>query len=270
MTDINEQASYECNCGVAHYRPKELGAPEGWRVVKVMGGQVLLCPDCVRSVDFQQHSVVAPVQKNSPTPIAGGKPDGKTVSLLRSGVYIDLSDPDYSRVHINDIAAGLARECRFAGQMHGYYPVAQHCVIGSMIAPNHFKYAFLMHDAAEAIIKDIPSPLKALLPDYRKIEAMHEKRLFERFQVPMTKAMKEEVKIIDRIMLAAENHVIRKIPLCAAIPPGELKNSQWSHAFDTAVQLIDSSRNFGWERPFIERFHELAPPAVLQNERKAA
>lgn len=268
MTDINEQASYECTCGVAVHRPKELGVPKGWLVDSMRNS--ILCPDCVRSFDFQSHSASAPVQGNAPTPIAGGKPDAKTVSLLRSGVYLDLSDPDYSRVHINDIAAGLARECRFAGQMTGFYPVAQHCVLGSMIAPNHFKYAFLMHDAAEAIIKDIPSPLKALLPDYRKIEAMHEKRLFERFQVPMTKAMKEEVKIIDRIMLAAENHVIRKMPLCAAIPPGELKNSKWTRDFDTAVQLIDGSTQTGWERPFIERFFELAPTCVLQNERKAA
>lgn len=269
MTE-NEQASYECSCGYAIHRPKELGMPVGWQVVKHRDGKSIVCPDCVNSLNFQQHSSNVPVQSNSPTPIAGAKRDAKTTSLLRSGVYIDLADPDYSRVHIRDIAAGLARECRFAGQMFGYYPVAQHSVIGSLIAPAHVQYPFLMHDGTEAIIKDIPSPLKALLADYRKIEAMHEERLFARWQVPMSKAMKGEVKRIDRIMLAAENYAVRKMVLCAAIQPGDLNDNLFKRDFDKAVRLINDSKETGWERPFIERFYELAPMAVLENERKAA
>ena len=245
--------------------------PVGWQVVSHRNGKSILCPDCVRSLDFQLHSSTANLpMRNEPTPIAGAKPDAKTTSLLRSGVYIDLADPDYSRVHIRDIAAGLARECRFAGQMFGYYPVAQHCVIGSLIAPAHVQYAFLMHDAAEAIIKDIPSPLKALLHDYRKIEAMHEERLFARWQVPMAKAMKAEVKRIDRIMLAAENMAVRNMEMCEAIQPADLKDNAFVHDFDKAATLIVKSKETGWERPFIERFYELAPMAVLENERKAA
>lgn len=166
MTDT-ERVSYECNCGVSHNTPAGWGVPKGWAILTDRDGKSCLCPDCVRMIDFGQHSS-EPLGGGGPTPIAFDKTDAKTTSLLRSGVYIDLSDPDYSRVHIRDIAAGLARECRFAGQLHGYYPVAQHCVIGSLIAPAHVQYVFLMHDAAEAIIKDIPSPLKALLPDYRK------------------------------------------------------------------------------------------------------
>lgn len=269
MTD-NEQASYECSCGYKVHRPRELGMPEGWQVIAENNCKFMICPDCVNSLNFQQHSSNVPVQGNAPTPIAGAAKDAKTTSLLRSGVYIDLADPDYSRVHIRDIAAGLARECRFAGQIFGYYPVAQHCVIGSLIAPAHVQYAFLMHDAAEAIIKDIPSPLKAMLPDYRKIEAMHEERLFKRWQVPMTTAMKTEVKRIDRIMLAAENYAVRKMEMCEAIKPVNLLDRLFMPGFDKAVKLIDDSKETGWERPFIERFYELAPMAVLENERKAA
>lgn len=272
MTE-NEQASYECSCGFSVHRPKELGVPAGWRVMIGDNGKSIACPDCVRSFDAELHggAMASPdVCSNTPTPVAGLKRDASTTSLLRSGVYIDLADPDYSRVHIRDIAAGLARECRFAGQMFGYYPVAQHCVIGSLIAPAHVQYAFLMHDAAEAIIKDIPSPLKALLPDYRKIEAMHEERLFARWQVKMGGTIKAEVKRIDRIMLAAENFAVRKMDLCAAIKPGDLNENKWKADFDKAVKLIDDSKETGWERPFIERFYNLAPMAVLQNERKAA
>ncbi len=269
MTE-NEQASYECSCGYSVHRPKELGMPIGWQIANHCNGKSLMCPDCANVFNFSQHSSNSPVQGNAPTPIAGAAKDAKTTSLLRSGVYIDLADPDYSRVHIRDIAAGLARECRFAGQMYGYYPVAQHCVIGSLIAPAHVQYPFLMHDGTEAVIKDIPSPLKALLPDYREIESMHEERLFARWQVPMDKAMKAEVKRIDCIMLAAENHAVRKMDLCASIQPGALNDNLFKRDFDKAVRLIDGAKETGWERPFIERFYDLAPMAVLENERKAA
>lgn len=270
MTD-NQQASYECNCGFSVHRPKELGMPAGWQVVNHRNGKSIMCPDCVCSFDFAQHSSAPqPVRSDSPTPIAGARHDAKTTSLLRSRVYLDLADPDYSRVHIRDIAAGLARECRFAGQIFGYYPVAQHCVIGSLIADATVQYSFLMHDAAEAIIKDIPSPLKALLPDYRKIEAIHEQRIFARWQVPMDKGMKAEVKRIDRIMLAAENVTIRQMQLCEAVQPGDLQSPMFQRDLDKAITLITDSNEQGWERPFMDRFYDLAPISVLENERKAA
>lgn len=263
MSD-NEQATYACSCGVQHNRPKELGAPEGWAIFSHANGKSMLCPDCARTLKVSGKPIL---QGGGPTPIAVDKSDEDCMQLLRSGVYLNLADPDYSRVHIRDIAAGLSRECRFAGQLFGYYPVAQHCVIGSQIAPDEVKYAFLMHDAAEAVIKDIPSPLKRMLPDYRKVEAMHEQRIFERWQVPMSDDVKREVKRIDTIMLAAENVAVRfqtRVKAFATL------SSQDCELAQVAISRIDQHANKAWERPFLDRFFAIAPMSVLEQERIAA
>jgi len=237
--------------------------PKGWKVVEHDDvGKMLVCDSCLKIGKFADSAILT---GGKPTPIRIADGTGDYDFGLRSGAFIDLSDPDYSRVEIRDIAAGLARECRFAGQIHGYYTVAEHCVIGTLIAPQPVKYAFLMHDAAEAILKDIISPLKKLLPDYHKIEAMHETRLFERFMVPTD--VKKQVKQIDMIMLAAENVAIR--------------NQSRVHAFrkmtavdmklaNQAVDLIKAANGKSWERPFLERFHELAPLEALETGRIAA
>ena len=43
-------------------------------------------------------------------------------------------------------------------------------MLASWIAPDEYKYDCLMHDAAEAFLGDIPSPLKQLLPEFKRIE----------------------------------------------------------------------------------------------------
>ena len=59
-----------------------------------------------------------------------------------------------------------------------------------------------MHDAAEAYIKDMPSPIKLLLPDYRALEQRVEIAICERFGLPL--ALSSCVKYADLIMLASE------------------------------------------------------------------
>lgn len=64
-------------------------------------------------------------------------------------------------IDILDIAHHLANECRYAGACPEHYSVAQHSVLVS----HHFdsptlKLAGLLHDAEEAYLKDIPSPVK--------------------------------------------------------------------------------------------------------------
>lgn len=59
-----------------------------------------------------------------------------------------------------------------------------------------------MHDAAEAYCQDIPAPLKALLPDYRRIEAFVDELIRFKFNLPLTPS--PEVKYADLKMLATE------------------------------------------------------------------
>lgn len=255
ITHICSRCAAEFNGGNATLPPPK------WRWI---AGK-LICGDCIAAADFSGHTSVS---GNAPTPVSGAHDELEYGSLLRSGVLIDLADPDYSRVHIRDIASGLARECRFNGQIAGWWPVAAHSVVGSMIAPKEIAYDFLMHDAAEAVIKDITSPLKRLLGEaYARIETMHEQRCFKRFRVPM--ADKASVKRVDIIMLAAEDHVIRGIPTKHAfrrLEPREMNAAQCA-----SVHIRNLHRpNANWERPFLERFAKLAPIELITEERIAA
>lgn len=100
--------------------------------------------------------------------------------MLSSGALFDLTDPFASDFTLVDIAHGLARVCRFAGQTNRFYSVAEHCVHVARLVPLEHARAALLHDAAEAFIGDVTRPLKALLPDYRKIESKVEDAISDR------------------------------------------------------------------------------------------
>jgi len=123
-------------------------------------------------------------------------------TLTSTGQHFDLVDPQPDMINLLDIASGLSNECRFNGQCRYFYSVAQHCYQASLIVPPEFALEALLHDASEAYIKDIPRPLKALLPDYRRIEQRVEAAIRARFGLP--DAQSYPVTEADRIMLATE------------------------------------------------------------------
>jgi len=119
-----------------------------------------------------------------------------------SGRRLDFLNPDIDSICISDISHALSNECRYAGHCPGFYSVAQHSYLTSLIVPPEFYLEALLHDAAEAYCKDIPSPLKGLLPDYRAIEARIDAVIRRKFHLP--EKMSSEVKRADLIMLATE------------------------------------------------------------------
>lgn len=79
-------------------------------------------------------------------------------------------EPRIDQVAIEDIAHGLAYQCRFNGQTCEFYSVAQHSLVVAQLVPEHLQFAALMHDAAEAYLGDMVKPLKVLLPQFAQIE----------------------------------------------------------------------------------------------------
>ena len=129
-----------------------------------------------------------------------------------SGRIIDIRKPSPSEFTLNDIAFGLSRQFRYNGLTVLPYTVAQHSVIVSKlcISPKA-QIVAMLHDASEAFLHDIPTPLKNLLPDYRKIEgrfqlAIMEGILPEGFYENLQEAeeVDVEVKAADRTALIHE------------------------------------------------------------------
>jgi len=122
--------------------------------------------------------------------------------LTRSGKHFDFADPQPDQIDIVDIAWALSNECRFAGQCIGFYSVAQHSLRASHIVQPESALEALLHDASEAYCKDIPMPLKALLPDYKAIERRVDIAIRAKFGLPTN--CSAAVKHADLILLATE------------------------------------------------------------------
>lgn len=120
--------------------------------------------------------------------------------LTFSGYDFDLLRSDDNAWRIIDIAHGLSNLCRFAGHTTELYSVAQHCVVMSRHAPQRLALTALFHDAAEAFVGDMPTPLKALLSDYREIEARIRAAILRRLGLPAT--LPPEIMLADRVFLA--------------------------------------------------------------------
>lgn len=88
----------------------------------------------------------------------------------KSGVYVNVIDPDPNTLHLGDIAHALGKVQRFGGHLPVGWSVAQHSLLVASMAPEGMQLEALLHDASEAFLCDIPAPLKAHLPDYRAIE----------------------------------------------------------------------------------------------------
>lgn len=160
--------------------------------------------------------------------------------LTYSGRHYDFLDPRPDDINVIDVAHGLANAGRFAGHTKSFYPIAQHCVIGSYIVPKAFAFEFLMHDAHEAYTTDIPAPLKALLPDYQAIEDRSAGALRATFGLPLTTS--PEVKHADIVMLATERRDLMPSdstpwPILQGVEPLPKKIYTWSPARAKAAFL---------------------------------
>lgn len=120
-----------------------------------------------------------------------------------TGRKIDYRNFCIDDVSILDIAKGLSNECRFGGQCDVFYSVAQHSLLVSSIVPAHLALEALLHDASEAYLKDFPSPLKKILPEYSRLENKIDCKIREKFNISTVKS--PEVKLADLIILATES-----------------------------------------------------------------
>jgi len=120
-----------------------------------------------------------------------------------TGRTIDVRNPDPEQIYIHDIAVGLANQCRFAGHVTKWISVARHSLnVCELVQDPNLKLAALLHDASEAYLLDMPSPIKALLPHYKALEENMMRVIAKKygFEYPLHPL----VKMADRNALEAE------------------------------------------------------------------
>ena len=154
-----------------------------------------------------------------------------SLKLMSHGTMFDLLNPTPEMINMDEIAHSLDHTCRFGGACSQFYSVAEHSMAGAFIAYEdaligdhglHDLYrlnlakAFLLHDAAEAYIGDIPTPVKILLGDQvldmesRIMDCIYKKLWPEYFGLSEgdLASLQADVKRIDVIMLSIERNFL--------------------------------------------------------------
>jgi len=127
-----------------------------------------------------------------------------------TGKYVNPFDMNIEDIDIKDIAHALSMMCRFSGHCQQFFSVAHHSLLVSNALPDDFKLEGLLHDASEAYLVDIPSPIKQKMPQYLEVENNLMTVISKKFG--FTWPSSPEVKKQDKNALEYEweNNVINK------------------------------------------------------------
>lgn len=152
----------------------------------------------------------------------------QTILTLSNGKNLDLLNPRPEDIDFNVIAEHLGKEARFNGATpDAQYSVAQHSYLGAdaILADGGRDIEaayFLLHDAHEAILKDITTPLKQSLSEiaaayydipadnvmssFGILEQRADAAIFEAagLKWPMPKDLRRTIKKYDLIMFVTE------------------------------------------------------------------
>jgi hypothetical protein len=106
--------------------------------------------------------------------------------MLSNGKYFNFLKPEEAEYDIEEIAHALSHICRFTGHL----------------VPQQYAMMGLLHDAQEAFVSDMATPLKQMMPDYKALEKRIEKDIAQRFNLPFP--FPPEIKQADIKALATE------------------------------------------------------------------
>lgn len=143
---------------------------------------------------------------------------GEWMQTSRGGKFFP-ADPRPEEIFIEDIANGLALDCRYGGQgrTDRYYSVAEHCVHMARYAamlgwPPEAQLATLLHDGAEGYINDLPRAVKAAVGfGYTNIEHNIEAVIYAKFDIEdAADGWKAQIKKLDRRIIVNEKAAIMK------------------------------------------------------------
>lgn len=162
-------------------------------------------------------------------------------------------DPKEEDIHIDDIARGLSNQCRFTGQCYNFYSIAQHCVLVSYLVGKTEQFQALMHDASEAYICDVSSPIKQTqdFAGYRKIEKQIQSAIYRKYGLPEIEH--PSIKEADLRILSTEAR-----DLFQSIHP------DWNNKYEPYPFRIDPLPPMEARKLFLNRFYELYDATLIK------
>lgn len=171
-----------------------------------------------------------------------------------NGGRFDLLNPEASTFSIFEIANSLSHLCRFTGHLVAPYNVAHHSWLVSHVVPAEHALAGLLHDAAEAFMGDVATPLKALLPEYKALEERVETVVLSRFGLPPR--LPPEIKAADLVLLATERRDL--------LTDAQRAGLEWAvlEGVEPLPEVIRPWPSHVARERFLERYHELTGQSI--------
>lgn len=129
-----------------------------------------------------------------------------------TGKKFNYRSPAPEMVDIYDIARALSMQCRFNGHVAEFFSVAQHSVFVELHLTHlsaNLRLQGLLHDAVEAYLGDIVSPLKWFLPVLAEAESRIWCTICEKFNLEVR--LHPDVRKADKLMLMRE--VMELLPI---------------------------------------------------------
>jgi len=187
-----------------------------------------------------------------------------TWMLTATGATLDLRHPQAADVSTLDIAHSLALTNRFTGHTSRPYSVAEHSLLVEEIMAREYGplppaalLAGLVHDAHEAYLGDISTPLKQALGAWKLEDIEGPLWHAVQYHFGTTTASRDYASIIKRCDLMALAMERRDL-----LPPG---GPQWALLRDvTACDWVKLNQRAGldwtdWRQAFIDRVSALLP-----------
>lgn len=173
---------------------------------------------------------------------------------MHSGKKFYPFNPRACDVDIRNIAHSLSLQCRWNGQIKCHYSVSQHSVMVSRIIeethPEHALEAFC-HDFGECYVGDLPSPIKAELPDFKAMEEAVERAISRKFGLRFP--FHESIKRADTTALVTEavylfdrplQWVIQNINTRKEICQNMIRHDLWEPPWDAMEAEVNFYRRW--------------------------
>lgn len=113
--------------------------------------------------------------------------------------------PTPDSILIEDIAHALAGHGRWGNHSKEFMSVGNHSMLVAMLCKPENRLWALLHDASEAYLGDIPTPIKRCLPDYTEVEKILQTAIYRKFG--LFGDCPKDVKEADARALFIEKHL---------------------------------------------------------------